>query len=95
MRQDELRETVKSLRHRVKNMQKQNNRLELMLGAILKHHNISVDYEVDDNVEWETFSNEFLDDRVTMFRLFCRALIAALKLVIISHPARKKLWKDN
>eukprot|EP00794_Sanderia_malayensis_P000499 gene499-1145_t len=50
-RQDELRETVKSLRRNVKNIQTQNKRLELMLGAILKHHSINVDYEVDDNDE--------------------------------------------
>ena len=49
MRQNELRDTVKSLKNRVKSIQQQNNRLEVMLGAILKHHNINIEYEVDDN----------------------------------------------
>ena len=49
MRQDELRMNVKSLKNRMKGIQTQNNRIELMLNAILKHHKINVEYEVDDN----------------------------------------------
>ena len=40
---------VKSLKNKMKTLQTQNNRIELMLNAIMKHHKISVEYEVDAN----------------------------------------------
>ena len=49
VRQDELRMNVKSLKNKMKSLQTQNNRIETMLTAIIKHHKITVEYEVDDN----------------------------------------------
>ena len=40
---------VKSLKNKMKTLQTQNNRMELMLNAIIKHHKISLEYEVDAN----------------------------------------------
>lgn len=40
----EIKENVRSLRSKVKTLEVQNNRMESMLAALIKHHNISVEY---------------------------------------------------
>lgn len=41
--QNEMKENVRTLRQKVKVMEAQNNRIESMLTALLKHHNIDVE----------------------------------------------------
>lgn len=41
--QNEMKENVRTLRQKVKVMEAQNNRMESMLTALLKHHNIDVE----------------------------------------------------
>ena len=41
--QNEMKENVRTLRQKVKVMEAQNNRMESMLTALLKHHNINVE----------------------------------------------------
>ena len=45
--QGDLKETVRCLRLKMKIIEAQNNRMETMMTALLKHHQINVEYEVD------------------------------------------------
>jgi len=42
IQQNEIKDTVRTLRNKVKVLESQNNRMENMLEALLKHHNITV-----------------------------------------------------
>ena len=42
--QDELRDSVRTLKHKINDLETQNHRMEAMLCALVKHHEITVDY---------------------------------------------------
>ena len=47
---DELRESVKSLKHKVNGLEIQTTRMEEMLCALVKHHDIAVTWKMSKNI---------------------------------------------
>lgn len=45
--QDELRDSVRTLKHKINDLENQNHRMEAMLSALVKHHELTVDYHAE------------------------------------------------